>query len=93
MSAQKDFHLGNNPLKIVIVTMDVAGGKGSTGKTVATNLALSIESNVLLIDCIDKASAVLIITESTVSGKHDIERIAKLAALLNINAVKSRLKT
>ena len=57
MSAQKDFHLGNNPLKIVIVTMDVAGGKGSTGKTVATNLALSIESIVLLIDCTDKASA------------------------------------
>ena len=58
MSAQKDLHLGNNPLKIVIVTMDVAGGKGSTGKTVATNLALSIESNVLLIDSIDKARLV-----------------------------------
>ena len=75
------------------MAISVAGGKGSTGKTVATNLALSIESNVLLIDSIDKASAVFIITESTVSGKHDIERIAKLAAPLNINAVKSRLKT
>jgi MinD superfamily P-loop ATPase len=69
------------------VAISVAGGKGSTGKTVSTNRALSIESNVLLIDCTDKASAVLIMTESTASGKHDIERIAKLAASLNINAV------
>ena len=92
MSAQKDFHLGNNPLKIVIVTMDVAGGKGSTGKTVATNLALSVESDVLLLDCTDKASDVFIMTEPTVSGKHGMERIAKLAAPLTIDVLKPRLK-
>jgi MinD superfamily P-loop ATPase len=92
MSAQKDFHLGNNPLKIVIVAINVAGDKGSTGKTVATNLALSVESDVLLLDCTDKASAVFIMTEPTVSGKHDTERIAELAVPLNINAVKPRLK-
>ena len=35
----------------------VADGKDGTGKTtVATNLALSIESDVLLLDCPDKAS-------------------------------------
>ena len=75
------------------MAISVAGGKGSIGQTVATNLALSIESNVLSIDGADKASAVFIITESTVSGKHNIERIAKLAAPLNINAVKPRLNT
>ena len=56
MSAQKDLHLGNNPLKIVIVTINVAGGKVVPETTVATNLALSIESDVLLHDCTDKAS-------------------------------------
>ena len=75
------------------MAISVAGGKGSTGKTVATNLALSIESNVLLIDSIDKASAVFIMTKPTVSDKHDMERITKLAAPLNINAEKPQLKT
>ena len=75
------------------MAISVAGRKGSTEKTVATNLTLSIESNGMLIDCTDKASAVFIITESTVSGKHDMERVAKLAAPLNINAVKPRPKT
>ena len=57
MSAQKDLHLGNNPLKIVIVTINVAGGKVVPETTVATNLALSFESDVLLLDCTDKASS------------------------------------
>jgi len=39
------------------VATSVAGGKGGTGKTtVATNLALSIESDFLLLDHPDKAS-------------------------------------
>ena len=75
------------------MAISVAGRKGSTEKTVATNLALSIESNGMLIDCTDKASAVFIITESTVSGKHDMERVAKLASSLNIDTVNLRLKT
>lgn len=61
--------------------------------TMATNLALSIESDVLSLDCTNKASTVLIMTESTVSGKHDIKRVAKLAAPLGIDTVKLRPKT
>lgn len=74
MSAQKDLHLGNNPLKIVIVTIIVAGGKDGNGTTVATNLAFSIKSDVLLLDCTDRASTetvqeVEIIRQSWVMGK------------------------
>lgn len=83
--------------------ISVASGKGGTGKTtVATNLAVSLESNFQVLDCdVEAPNAHLFIrprieevktittpvTEPTLSGRHDMERVAELAAFFKVPAM------